>query len=207
MHILVLPVADQLALQSTNFLARALQPNHPSHHIVRRHRGPRLQKHTLQSLFGSNRVLRKNLVNGSLPPESYKDTIKSIHTKIVAKAVHRQKPNKVLGGKALEISKSERSLPRAVRTTLTQLRSSYCIKLKSYRARIGKASSPKCPHCNRFEQTTNHLFQCKSFPTQLTTRALWEAPEVVASFLKNHPDFSDLWDSSSASSPPSSSSS
>ena len=44
-----LPVKEHLHLLSSQFLARALQENHPSHHYVKQDQGPRPMKETLHS--------------------------------------------------------------------------------------------------------------------------------------------------------------
>ena len=66
----VLPLHDSLSLLSTQFLARALQPIHPSHTLVTSPTGPRNMKNTLQSLL----ILRVEpyIVDGVVPPISTK---------------------------------------------------------------------------------------------------------------------------------------
>lgn len=82
----ILPVYDHLAMQCTQFLANAMQTDHPSHKIVTRLPGARPNiKPTLQHCFG-DRTLRF-LHNGAIPAVSYKRAIKAIHTETVA-AVH-----------------------------------------------------------------------------------------------------------------------
>jgi len=62
----VLPLHDSLSLLSTQFLARALQPTHPSHKMVTSPPGPRNMKNTLQSLL-IHRV-KLYMEDGVVPP-------------------------------------------------------------------------------------------------------------------------------------------
>jgi hypothetical protein len=83
----LLPVADQLELMCSQFLANAYQVEHPSHSTILlpigERRGRKGVIHTLQSRF--NHVVQPYLKNGVLPSSDYKKTIKAIHTSIVAK--------------------------------------------------------------------------------------------------------------------------
>ena len=187
----LLPVDDHLNLLSTQFLAIVLQPSHPSHSIVTRPPGPRKLRKTIQSRC-KNDILGNQLVNGALLPEACRGTLMAIHTQIMDNARERSAPNPVLNQRPPDISKTASELPRAMRTTLDQLRSSHCIRLQSYLERVGRSPTPECPHCKQADQTTNHLFQCTSFPTSLSPRDLWVAPIKVTNFLIKHPDFSDL---------------
>ena len=47
----VLPIQDHLSLQCSQYLARTVQPNNPSHNVVTSHSGFRNLKYTLQSQF------------------------------------------------------------------------------------------------------------------------------------------------------------
>ena len=127
--------------------------------------------------------------NGVIAPGSYGDTIKSLHTDVVTKAINNQGNNRVLGARAPTISKKERNLQRISRVTLSQLRSGFCSRLKDFQFRIGKTQDDLCPQCWYFPQTVDHLFSCPARPTQLVTNDLWAFPEEVASFLSFHPSF------------------
>jgi hypothetical protein len=186
----ILMVDQHLELLSKQFLASALRPDHPSHSLVTRPEDSRKMKPTLQSRFVES--LSPYLINGTLPPNSYKQTIKSIHTSSVEKAISLAEPNRVLGYPPPEIDPSESSLPRLTRTTLSQLRSSYCRRLRSYQNRINPDTSPTCPHCKQTDHTTHHLFNCRAYPTKLLPQDLWKNPTQVAIFLYTLPDFSDL---------------
>ena len=182
-----LPVNDHLSLISTQFLARALQPTHPSHPYVTTPPGPRNMKHTLQSLL-LHRV-QPYLVDGILPPNTYRDTIQSLHSEAVDRAVASTPNNAVLGTPPPPVAVEELSLPRRFRSTLSQLRSSYCSALSSYLERVGRAQSNLCPSCNSAPHTTEHLFSCPSHPTNLTPRNLWVRPCLASSFLSSLPFF------------------
>ena len=90
------------------------------------------------------------------------------------------------------IAPLEKSLPRITRTTLSQLRSGYCSRLRSYQARIGAAPTASCPECLNQDHNVGHLFDCPAFPTDLTTADLWHRPAAVADFLSILPSFSQI---------------
>jgi hypothetical protein len=99
-----------------------------------------------------------------------------------------------IGGKhgSPPIDPSEKTLPRRTRTTLNQLRSTYCNCLRTFQARIGTAPDDLCPACQGTPHTTRHLFSCPLFPTKLTIYDLWKRPREVADFLRTQPAFSHL---------------
>ena len=187
---LVLPVHDHLSLLSSQFLARTLVPSHPSHHITTAFSGPRRIKHTLQSRFHDS--VAPFLINNSLPSDSYKDTIKSLHTSAVAATLAARPNNRVLSAVAPPIAEEERSLPRPHRSTLAQLRSGFCPALKSYLERVGRAQDDRCPSCLGAPHTTSHLFACPSHPTTLGVRDLWDRPCLTTKFLVSLPFFDFL---------------
>ena len=117
--------------------------------------------------------------------------LKSLHTAAVHDAVVAQEPNKVLGGPAPEISPEEIDMPRAARTTLSQLRSSYSIRLNTYRRSIGLSDSDLCPECNVAPHTTRHVFNCTAKPTSLSFIDLWTHPKEVIAFLMDLNPFRD----------------
>ena len=181
----VLPVDDHLSLLSTQFLARSLIPSHPSHLVVTAPSGPREQKYTLQSRFLPS--VAPFLSNGTLPPNSYKSTIQSLHTSAVASSVTSRPHNRVLAVPAPPISEEEQSLPRPFRSALSQLRSGFSPALMSYREEVGWSPDALCPWCRGAPHTTVHLFNCPSHPTSLTARDLWDRPRSVAEFLSSLP--------------------
>ena len=181
----VLPVESHLSLLCSQFLARALQPNHPSHLTVTSPSGPRNKKHTLQSRFLPD--VDPYLVDGTIPPHTYKAVLKSLHTAKVANTLTSRDPNRVLQIPPPPIGEEESSLPRPYRTTLSQLRSGFCRSLNSYQVRIGTTNNPLCPSCDEEPHTTQHLFTCPSHPTFLTPRDLWERPGLTSEFLSSLP--------------------
>ena len=177
----VLPVREHLSLLSSQFLARCLVPSHPSHTIVTAPSGPRRIKHTLQSRFLP--AVAPHLTNGTLTPDTYKDTIKTLHTSAVTSAISSRRFNRVLASPDPTVSEEEKTLPRAYRTTLAQLRSGFSPALNTYLHRINKSPDDLCPSCRGAPHTTSHLFTCGSHPTSLTVRDLWDRPCAVAEFL------------------------
>ena len=159
----ILPVSDHLSLLSSQFLARSLQPHHPSFTTTTAPSGPRSIKQTLQCRFLP--TLAPYLEGGSLPPESYRSTIRNLHTEAVQRAISSQADNRVLHSPPPTIAEEEKRLPRAYRCTLSQLRSEFCRSLGYYRGIIDGTQDPLCPYCGRGPQTTNHLFSSHVFPT------------------------------------------
>ena len=115
-------------------------------------------KHTLQSLF-LHRVAPYT-GDGTIPPDTYRHTINSLHTDAVSQAVASLPDNTVLGAAAPPVAPEESSLPRSYRTTLSQLRSGYCSSLNSFLERVGRAPSDRCPSCGSGPHTTAHVFSC-----------------------------------------------
>ena len=181
----VLPVRDHLSLLSSQFLARCLIPSHPSHSIVTAPSGPRNMKQTLQSRFLP--TVAPYLTNGTLPPTTFKATLKSLHTSAVSSTISSRPPNRVLQAPAPPVSEEELDLPRPYRTTLAQLRSGFCPALNSYLERVGRSPNDLCPSCHSSPHTTSHIFTCPSHPTSLTVRDLWDRPCAVAEFLPSLP--------------------
>ena len=186
----ILPINDVLRSQSHNFLLHSFQPGHPSHSIVQLGSGERSKKHTLQSCLKDEIV--PFLRNGILLPTNYRTALIELHTKTVETALGTFSINKVLGRCPPEVDVTEKYVPRAIRTTLSQLRSGHCCVLNSYRHRIGSVDDPNCPECLREEQSVQHLFNCSSHPTDLTVNSLWSAPIESATFLSSLPFFDYL---------------
>ena len=187
---LVLPVHTHLSLLSSQFLARTLLPSHPSHLITTAPSGPRNIKNTLQSRFFSS--VSPYLVDNILPPDSYKQTIQSLHTSAVASVIAARPPNRVLSADPPPIAEEEKLLPRAHRSTLSQLRSGFSPALNSYLERVGRAQSDLCPSCLTAPHTTSHLFSCPSHPTNLGVRVLWNRPCLTIAHISGLPTFTFL---------------
>ena len=195
----ILLVKDHLELLCCQFLVSSLRRNHPSHNIVRKLPARRSRvaptedftpKETLYNFF-KDKVM-PFIVNDVVPEEGYKAALRSLHTDFVSRALENFSPNAVLGVRPPEISEEEVQLPRKARTTLSQLRSGYSIKLNSYKLSIGLRQDGLCPECEVHEHTTSHLFDCPAHPTHLTIADLWSKPREVIGFLVSLPSFDDL---------------
>ena len=183
----VLPVQEHLSLICTQFLARALQPTHPSHPHVVSPPGPRNMKDTLQSLFLPQ--VQPHLVEGILPPNSYRQTISSLHSEAVGRVLASSQPNRVLGTVPPPVAAEELSLPRPYRSTLSQMRSGFCLALNSYLKAVERAPSDLCPSCREYPHTSEHVFSCELHPTDLTPLDMWVRPVLTATFLSSLPFF------------------
>ena len=86
---------------------------------------------------------------------------------------------------------SEQRLPRAHRTTLSQLCSGFSLDLRDYRHHIGAEPSSECPECADFCHSVPHLFSCPARPTDLSEGDMWERPLDVSHFFLSVP-FSHL---------------
>ena len=179
-----------MCMLCAQFYARTMQPSHPSHAVVTRPSGPRDIKLTLAKRF--HPFVQQCLVNGILPEDRYKSTIKDIHSVVVGFTIDSYDTNPVLRTIPPEVNKSEQKLCRPIRATLCQLRSGWCKDLHSYKYRIGLSDSPSCPSCHSADQTVEHLFECAAFPTNLCVLDLWLRPLTMARFLKTLPTFSAL---------------
>ena len=188
-----LPVSDHLRLLSSQFLARALQENHPSHRHVIRDKGRRSLAETLRSKCIDVVTPYLN-ESGKIGAGDFQRVKSAIHTDIVAEAIDRLGSSRVLNGAPPQVDKSEVLLPRLVRSTLSQLRSGFCARLKDYQFRIKKADNDVCPECNAASHTTAHLFDCQAHPTNLVVESLWSDPWGVANFLPQLPSFQFLPD-------------
>ena len=126
----ILPFQDHLSLLCSQFLAKTMQPSHPSYSIVNSDTGPRDKKETLKTKF--IHTVSPYLTNGSLSPVDYPSTITSLHTEAVAAAIRSSAPNDILNDLPPPIAEEEFTLPRRFRTKLTQLRSGCCSSLAIY---------------------------------------------------------------------------
>ena len=178
---LTLPVKDHLSLLCAQFLARTLIPSHPSHPITTSPSGSREIAKTLQSRFLP--TVTPYLTRGTLPPNSYKTTLQSLHTSAVNSAIASRPLNRILQLPPPPIAEEEESLPRPYRTTLSQLRSGFCSSLNTFKVIVGRAPDNLCTSCRGAPETPSHLFSCPSHPTTLTVEDLWDRPRSVAEFL------------------------
>jgi hypothetical protein len=142
------------------FLANALARDHPSHEIVLQPQGPRKKKFTLYSKCIEPICHHLN-DDGIIPAINYKHVVSAPHGHCF---LGHQWFASVLGTPPPEVSVTEGLLPRAHQCVLRQLRSQYCVHLKSYLHSIGKFDSPTCTECGSAPHTKSHLFDCLSFP-------------------------------------------
>ena len=110
-------------------------------------------------------------------------TIKFLHARAVTISKSLLSRNCVLQTASPQIAPEEANLPRLYRSTLSQLRSSICCSLHSYRERIGLVPNPLWPSCGLKPHTTVHVFSCCSHLTPLTELDLWERPRLASEFL------------------------
>ena len=188
----LMPVDDHLNLLSCQFLANAMQPSHPSHEIVTAACAPRPNmKPSLQTKYGSA-LIPYLTDSGVISALNYKKVLAALHTSAVNSAISRLKPNRVLDTAPPEINPEEKQLPRAVRTTLCQLRSGFCRGLRTYLHKIGSSDDDQCPDCHLTQHSSSHLFNCPANPTDLVPGDLWKHPREAAEFLASLPSFDYL---------------
>ena len=89
---------------------------------------------------------------------------KVLHTDAVASAIDQLGSSRVLNTKPPPIDKSDSSLTRLVRTTLSQLRSEFCSRFKSFQFCIEREDNDLCPECGSHSHDTAHLFNCQAHP-------------------------------------------
>ena len=101
------------------------------------------------------------------PPLIIGSTIKSFHTKAIYDSKSLLSHNHVYQTASPQIEPEEANLTWPYRTTLSQLRYSFCSTLHSYRERIWLIPSPLCPSCGVEPHTTINVFSCFSYQTPL----------------------------------------
>ena len=186
-----LPVSYHLRLLSAQHLARTLQPGHVSYPFAQIDNSPRRLKHTLRSKCIAD-VQPYLEADGSLGRGNFSYVKNQLHTDIVRKSIESSGPNRVLGVRPPPIHASETSLPRITRTTLSQLRSGHCGKLKDLQLRLGKVNDDICPDCGLFPQNVLHLFDCPARPTTLRPIDLWDNPRDAVDHLRTTSSFGFL---------------
>ena len=92
------------------YLAKAIQPNKPSHSVSTSPSGTRHMKQTFQSQF--LHCVSAYLSSGILPPSDFGITIKSLHTKAVSDSKSLETPNRVFQTAFPQIAAEEANLPR-----------------------------------------------------------------------------------------------
>jgi hypothetical protein len=180
------------SMQATKFLANTRTPGHPSYEVTGRPPGARpLRKPTLQRAFC--RDIRKFFRDDLISESNYKKAHTTIHTAAVKSVRDKRGPNHVMSYPPPEVDCPEDSLPRAVQTTLNQLRSDWCKDLKTHQFLVRKAQDDICPGCLAAPQNTSHLVSCPVHPTDLKPIDLWRRHRKAASFLSSLPYFLHLF--------------
>ena len=178
----VLPVRDHCELLSRQFLLRTQLPDHPNHRTLDKPRRYRKMKNTLRSEYRDD--IQNLIPEGGLDQTSFKNGLKTLHTRAVRNSIGNRKHSKVLHRPAPDTNPEELTFPRRTRRTLTQLRSGYSSMLNTYLAIIRPNTQVTCPDCHTAPHTTQHLFECPVRPTNLTPEDLWKQPRKVAQFLQ-----------------------
>jgi hypothetical protein len=149
----ILKLEQYLQLLCSQFFVKTLSPFHCSNLLVNLDAGPRKMKHTIYTKCIDS-VRRHVNDDGCILKVNQKKVISSLHTAAVASAISELTPNKVLGRRLPDIAEIENSLPRAHQTVVSQLRSDYCIKLRTYLFSIGMVQEKLCPECALSPHTT-----------------------------------------------------
>jgi hypothetical protein len=152
--------------------------------------GKRKMKNTLYFKFIS--AVEPHLYDGVIPEVSHKRVLNTLHTNAIAASICKCGPHPVLGCRPPPIADEEKFLPRRIGSTLYQLRSDYCVRLKSYLFSIGKVNDDICLECGTASHTPSHLFSCPSHPTDLQYIDLWTHPCAVAVFLSGVNAFNEF---------------
>ena len=177
----VLPLREHSIMTSKQYLVACHLPGHPGREQLGRPPSARNLKPTLlQYNEEIDEILEPYEV---LDKPSYKAAIKKVHTKTVKNTLASYPPNKVLGCAPPDIHKEATTIPREIRSTLSQLRSGYSKILNSYNHRLDDAIPDLCTKCQTGPHTTSHLFNCPANPTVLTPESLWSQPILAAHVL------------------------
>ena len=175
----MLPVKDHGDLLTKQFLLNCYLPGHPGNKFSDTPANQRNLKPNILKL--------RDEIQEYLPitdKKNLRQKMTSIHTKAVNDTINNYAPSKVLDCTPPSVHNSEKELSRNARTKLSQLRSGYSRLLNSYNNRIDENIPNICPNCGATPHDTNHLFNCRSNPTELTVFSLWTRPKLAAEFLK-----------------------
>ena len=156
------------------------QVSHPNNDLLQAGPPDRLLRRSICDLTPDIQHL---ISDAQLDSAAYKLGLKNLHSEAVNQARAKFLPNRVLGREPPDVCKSEMDLPRSTRSTLSQLRSGWSIKLNAYLHRIDDRIPDTCPLCGMAHHDTKHLFECPANPTSLTTESLWTKPQEAAAFL------------------------
>ena len=172
----VLPLRIHSNMITKQLMASFFLPAHPGYKHLRQDKAARNLKKTI-------------LENEEEVAELYsrgitcKEVIKTLHTSTVQSSINNYAPNRVLQAPPPDINPEEKELDRTSRTRLARLRSGFCRTLQSYMSRIDDQEVDSCPNCEESPHDTQHIFNCKENPTDLTPMDMWTRPKLVARFL------------------------
>ena len=153
----VIPVHDQHSLIYSHYPTWNLQPNSWSHNIVTSPSVFWPKKQTLQSRF--LHFVDLCLSNDIFATTSNKSTIIFLHSETVLKFIFSLDPNCICIPQNFSENRGrKRDKIILHRTSLSQLRSSFCSYFHSYRESIGLTSSLLCPSCRREPNATRSSF-------------------------------------------------
>ena len=133
-------------MSAAQFAAQAEITSHPSHHYLQ---------------LTDDRDMKKGLRNHleecrekfQMPYEIRgREAVKMLHSDFVTEELEKYPVNKLLETNPPvhpeKVDEMEKSLGRADRSLISQLRSNYCPLLRDYQHRIGKITTDLCRKCN-----------------------------------------------------------
>ena len=164
----MLLVKDHLHLLYAQYLVHCLDTENVCHHIITMDHPPRGMKETL--------FTRQNQTVVLLLANKKKASLQAVHTSFVNTEIDNMKDNRVLNHRPPPINDEETYLTRRQRATLSQLLSSHCKLLNSYKKRLKQTDSSSCANCGMYQQDVPHLLNCTAHPTALTPDNLWDRP-------------------------------
>ena len=172
----ILKVKPHNDLLTTQFAIQCLDPGHPCHHLTSRPPPPRQQKLDFFHRYGNDAHHYHNEASGRINL-----ALTDAHTTIVRQSTSTYH-NRVLDRTPPPpIHPSESELSRAQRSTLAQLRSGFCTKLKDYQHRINPNIPDTCPDCHASPHGVHHLFNCPEHPSpRFHPIHLWSDPPMAA---------------------------
>jgi len=188
----VLPILDHMTLLNTQSLAQLHKSNHPNKHHLTTSQFSHPKRKLKETILTKYKHLLPSDTQQNCDDNTYKQTIKTIHTNIVTDTIQHLFHNPILNTPPPNISTSEEHLSRKHRTFLAQLRSDSCPLLNQYQHKLNPNISNSCPSCFMSPHNTLHIFNCSKHPTQLQPSDLWSNPSEVIQFF-THPERTTLF--------------
>ncbi|KAI5732078.1 hypothetical protein M8J77_020912 [Diaphorina citri] len=178
----VIPVTPHNEMLSKQYLLGCLLPSDVYNDIISAPQPPRsIRKNRTNTYLQELR--RRYLPENNPFDDIYKTILRQIHTDTISDVTEHLTFNRVLGTRPPDINDEEKKLPRPTRVTLAQLRSGWCHKLQSYKARLNPEESDQCPACRNAVHDVPHLFNCVANPTTPDPSSLLTNPVAAAEFL------------------------